>query len=89
MLDIEATGACKLDNYQNFAKAFRVPDYSELMGAVQPNAARLKTAAEFKRNVFGDTAFGRSILRALLYALRTRPVKTAVAVGNGQAAGSC
>jgi putative DNA methylase len=69
MLDIEATGARKLDNYQNFAKAFRVSDYSELMGAMQPNAARLKTAAEFKRDVFGDTAFGHSILRALLYAL--------------------
>lgn len=69
MLDIEATGARKLDNYQNFAKAFRVPDYTELMGAMQPNAACLKTAAEFKRDGFGDTPFGRSNLRALLYAL--------------------
>jgi hypothetical protein len=30
---------------------------------------RASTAAEFKRDVFGDTAFGNSILRALLYAL--------------------
>ena len=71
MLDIEATGAKKLDNYQNFAKAFRVADYSALMGAMQPNAARLKTAAEFKRAVFGDTrlrplAASRAALRSSL-----------------------
>ncbi|MCT6562995.1 hypothetical protein N4307_15655, partial [Staphylococcus aureus] len=28
MMDIETSGASKLDNYQNFAKAFRVDDYA-------------------------------------------------------------
>lgn len=69
MLDIELSGAKKLDNYQNFAKAFRVGDYGALMGSVKPNAARLKTAAEFKRAEFGDTHFGQSITRAVLFAL--------------------
>ena len=69
MLDIELTGAKKLDNYQNFAKAFRVGDYGALMGSMKPNAARLKTAAEFKRAEFGDTDFGPSLTRAVLYAL--------------------
>ena len=46
MLDIEVTGTRKLDNYQNFAKAFRVPDYADLMASMVPTKARLKTAAE-------------------------------------------
>jgi hypothetical protein len=41
MLDMESVGAQKLDNYQNFAKAFRVADYSPVMGDMRPNHARL------------------------------------------------
>jgi adenine-specific DNA methylase len=69
MLDVEAAGARKIDNYQNFAKAFRVADYRALMASTQPNAARLKTARDFKRSEFGGSEFGQSPLRALLYAL--------------------
>ncbi len=68
MLDIEAVGLKKLDNYQNFAKAFRVADYGDLMGSMKANDARLKRAAEFKKAGF-DGEFGQSPLRALLYAL--------------------
>ena len=64
-----AAGARKIDNYQNFAKAFRVADYRALMASTQPNAARLKTARDFKRSEFGGFEFGQSPLRALLYAL--------------------
>jgi putative DNA methylase len=39
------------------------------MASTQPNAARLKTANDFKRSEFGGSEFGRSPLRALLYAL--------------------
>jgi hypothetical protein len=67
MLELEAEGLKKLDNYQNFAKAFRVADYTALMGSIEANAARLKTAAEFKKAEF-DGEFGKSPLRALLYA---------------------
>ncbi len=38
------------------------------MGSLKPNAARLKTAAELKRGEF-DGEFGRSPLRAVLYAV--------------------
>ncbi|WP_309397179.1 hypothetical protein [Cerasicoccus maritimus] len=68
MLDIESAGNSKLDNFQNFAKAFRVEDYGELMASQKPNDSRLKTAAEFKKTSF-DGKFGESSLRALLYAL--------------------
>lgn len=70
MLDIETTGARKLDNYQNLAKAFRVVgDLSPFMHDMSPNKARLKNALEFKKAGFGDSEFGRSSLRALLFAI--------------------
>lgn len=68
MMELEAVGLKKLDNYQNFAKAFRVGDYGELMASQQPNNARLKNALDFKKSSF-EGEFGRSALRAVLFAL--------------------
>jgi hypothetical protein len=68
MLDTEAVGLKKLDNYQNFAKAFRVGDYSSLMASMKANDARLKQALDFKKAGF-DGDFGKSSLRAVLFAL--------------------
>ncbi len=68
MLDIETGGAKKLDNYQNFAKAFRYGDYTAVMGSTKPTDARLKTALELKRAEF-EGEFGKSPLRAVLFAL--------------------
>ena len=70
MLLIESTGANKLDNYQNFAKAFRVPDYTVLMAEKKPNNARLKQAKELGRRMMGsEDEFGSSLTRYTLYAL--------------------
>lgn len=69
MMDIETTGARKLDNYQNFAKAFRVSNYADLMGSVEPNKARLKTAAAFRKSGFDANEFGPSMTRAILYTI--------------------
>jgi putative DNA methylase len=69
MMDIETTSLRKLDNYQNFAKAFRVTDYGALMGSMEPNKARLKTAKEFKKAGFEIPEFGPSATRAALYAI--------------------
>ncbi len=70
MLDLEARGAHTLDNYQNFAKAFKVRDFYALMGDTRANHARLKSAAEFGRAEMseGSELYG-SLLRAVLYAL--------------------
>jgi putative DNA methylase len=68
MLDIEAAGLKKIDNYQNFAKAFRYGDYSVVMASTKANDARLKTALELKRTEF-EREFGKSPLRAVLFAL--------------------
>ena len=69
MMDIETTALRKLDNYQNFAKAFRVGDYGALMGSVEPNKARLKSAKQFKKSGFETPEFGPSATRAVLYAI--------------------
>ena len=57
------------DNYQNFAKAFRVQAYDDLMGNMEPNKAKLKTAEQFKKAGFEIKEFGPSKSRALLYAI--------------------
>jgi putative DNA methylase len=69
MMDIETTSLRKLDNYQNFAKAFRVNDYGALMGSLEPNKARLRTAKEFKKTGFEIPEFGPSATRGALYAI--------------------
>ena len=70
MLDIEARGAKALDNYQNFAKAFKVRDFYALMGDKRANQARLKTSPEFGRTEMGEgSELHGSVLRAVLYAV--------------------
>jgi putative DNA methylase len=69
MLEMEAQGLKKLDNYQNFSKAFKVADYGMLMASSKPNHARLKSAVEFGCSEFSGSEFGRSPRRAVLFAL--------------------
>ena len=54
MLDIEARGTKTLDNYQNFAKAFKVRDFKPLMASHRANDARLKSALEFGRGEMSE-----------------------------------
>ena len=70
MVDLEARGAKALDNYQNFAKAFKVRDFYALMGDRRANQARLKTATEFGRAEMSEgSELHGSVLRAVLYAV--------------------
>ena len=67
MIDMETTGAAKLDNYQNFAKAFRVEDYSRVMGSMAPNQAKLKRLPEFSsRDLTDSTELGATRLGRLI-----------------------
>lgn len=71
MMDMETTGARKLDNYQNFAKAFRVTDYSRVMGDMRPNNARLKRVSEYaSRDLTDATEIGVTRLGQLIIALQ-------------------
>ena len=70
MLDLEARGAKTLDNYQNFAKAFKVRDFNTFLESSKANSARLKSASEFGRAEMGESSeFYESVLRASLYAM--------------------
>jgi putative DNA methylase len=70
LIELEARGAKILDNYQNFAKAFKVRDFRVLMGDQRANHARLKSAVEFDRAEMGEgSELHQSVLRAVLYAV--------------------
>lgn len=71
MMDMETTGASKLDNYQNFAKAFRVEDYARVMGNVAANRARLKHVTEFtSRDLAESTEIGATWLGRVIIGLQ-------------------
>ncbi len=70
LLDLEARGIKKLDNYQNFAKAFKVRDFHPFMGSHEANDARLKSAVEFGKNEMCEgSELHQSVFRAVLYAI--------------------
>jgi putative DNA methylase len=70
LIEIETRGGKTLDNYQNFAKAFKVRDFRALMGSQRANQARLKTAVEFGRSEMSEgSQLHGSVLRAVLYAI--------------------
>jgi putative DNA methylase len=71
MTEMEHNGSRTLDNYQNFAKAFKVHGFDQLMSDTsKANAARLKLSSEFRGSLMsGDTEIAGTPLRALLYAL--------------------
>ncbi len=61
--------AGKLDDYQNFAKAYRADGWDDLMADSTPNRARLKGPAEFKRAMMTGHPFAGGIVRPVLYAI--------------------
>ncbi len=70
LLNLEARGAKTLDNYQNFAKAFKVRDFKALLASHKANNARLKSAVEFGRAEMSEgSELYQSVLRAVLYAM--------------------
>ena len=70
LIELEARGQRTLDNYQNFAKAFKVRDFKPFMASERANAARLKGATEFGRSEMGETSeLYDTSLRGVLYAL--------------------
>ena len=70
LVDLEARGVKTLDNYQNFAKAFKVHDFRALMASQRANQARLKSAVEFGKTEMSDSSeLHQSVLRAVLYAM--------------------
>lgn len=70
LLDLETKGLKTLDNYQNFAKAFKVRDFRLLMASQKANQARLKNAMEFGKTEMSEgSELHQSVLRAVLYGM--------------------
>jgi len=71
MVEMEHQGLKSLDNYQNFAKAFKVHHFDQLMSdKSKANAARLTLGTELKGSLMnGNAEITETPLRALLYAL--------------------
>lgn len=70
MLEQESHGLNKLDNYQNFAKAFAVRNFSALMASENANKAALKSAKDFGRAEMNQSSeLYQTPTRAVLYAL--------------------
>jgi len=85
MMDMETTGSSKLDNYQNFAKAFRVQDYTKVMGNMTANKARLKRITEFQsRDLTDSTEIGPTRLGRLIIGLQQLLAETEPQVVIGQ-----
>jgi putative DNA methylase len=70
LLELENRGFKTLDNYQNFAKAFKVGDFKPIMESQRANAARLKSSVELGRaEMSGESELANSPVRGVLYAL--------------------
>ena len=69
LVAIERGGTSKLDNYQNFAKAFGV-DYAPLMASLQPNGARLKGPEDFAPRELTNGELANKNLSAVLIGIQ-------------------
>jgi putative DNA methylase len=69
MLDMEAKGATKVADFQNFAKSFAFADYATLMGSTTANAASLAGAADLKGRMLDGDGFAKTQLRQVLFAV--------------------
>lgn len=70
MLEQESHGLNKLDNYQNFAKAFAVRNFGAFMASENANKAALKSAEDFGRTEMNQSSeLFETPTRAVLYAL--------------------
>lgn len=69
MLDMEAKGATKVADFQNFAKSFAYADYAELMSSTAANNASLAGAADLKGKMLDGEGFAKTLLRKVLFAV--------------------
>jgi len=69
MLDMEAKGATKVADFQNFAKSFAFADYTSLMASTTANAASLAGAADLKGRMLDGDGFAKTQLRQVLFAI--------------------
>ncbi|TQE98848.1 MAG: DUF1156 domain-containing protein [Spiribacter salinus] len=69
LLAVEKDGQFKLDNYQNFGKAFKV-DYAPLMASTAANQAHLKGAQDFRGSELMNGPLAQTATGFVLLAIR-------------------
>ena len=70
MLAMEAGGDTTLEKFQNFAKAFKVPDWNHLLASSKANKAKVKLPGGFgKADMAEGSPWHETPLRGVLYAL--------------------
>ncbi|TGM85094.1 anti-phage-associated DUF1156 domain-containing protein [Leptospira bouyouniensis] len=69
-LDLESKGENKAGIFQELARSYGFREYEQVMESLTANESRPKSALEFKTNLLGgDSTFGSSTLRLVLYAV--------------------
>jgi putative DNA methylase len=71
MAEMESRGYKTLDNYQNFAKAYKVMNFSNVLSPTsKANSTRLALGIELKtQKMSGDPELSNTLLRPVLYAI--------------------
>ncbi len=71
MAEMESRGYKTLDNYQNFAKAYKVMNFSNVLSPTsKANSTRLALGLELKgQKMSGDAELSNTMLRLILYAI--------------------
>ena len=66
---MESRAPTKFADYQNFARTFGVDDYTDPMSSTRANQARLADSADLKGRWLGESGFGATPLRQVLFAV--------------------
>ncbi len=70
-LEVESHGEYRSGVYQELARGFGVPDYSNLFHSGRANQTRLMSASEMQRKYLSSEGFGQSLVRHLLFSIHT------------------
>lgn len=70
-LEVESHGEYRSGVYQELARGFGVPDYSNLFESGRANQTRLMSASEMQRKYLSTEGFGQSLLRQALFGVYT------------------
>lgn len=81
-LDIEQHGEYRSGAYQELARGFGIKEYRALLESGKANQTRLKTASEFTTKLLGDSGFGETLVRNVLFAIWETVRSSDTAVGR-------
>jgi len=69
MVEVESRGDRQLSAYAEFARGFGLSDHKRLLGSDKANEARLRWASDWKGRDLGESDFGQSLVRHVLFAV--------------------